>query len=68
MKNNKNESPPKELNKNTDKPNTAPPHDTIAWNLPKVNSFCFEDPYDHNNSMGNTHKDTHLIDTQEQDI
>ena len=33
-----------------------------------MNSVRFEDPYDHIGPMYNTHKGTHLIDTQEPDI
>ena len=66
--NHKNVSRPKDFNKNTDKSNTDPPRATIARHRPKVNSVCFEDPYNHINPMENTHEDTHLIDTQEQDI
>ena len=33
----------------------------------KVNSVLFEDPLYHINPIYNTHEDTHLIDTQEQD-
>ena len=64
----KNGSRPKEFNKNTDTSNTAPTQDTIALHQPRVNSVRFGDPYDHTKPMENTHEDTHLIDTQEQDI
>ena len=67
-KNHKHGSIPKEYNRNkyTSK-NTGPPQDTIYCPRPKVNSFYFDDPYDHICHMENTHEDTHLIDTKEHD-
>ena len=47
--------------------NTGLNQDKIAYPHPKVNSVRFDEPYDHINHMENTHKDTHTIDTQEQD-
>ena len=65
----KNVSRPKEFNKNKDSSkNTVPPQATIDCPCPKVNSVHFDDPYDHINHTENTHKDTKLIDTQEQDM
>ena len=55
--NNKNISRPKDFNKNTD-----PTQSTIARHQPKSNSLGFEEPYDHINTMENTHDETHIID------
>ena len=67
-KNHKHVSQPKDFNKSTDTSNNKGPNQaTIACPRPKVNSVCFEYLYDHINRMDNTHEDTHLIDTQEQD-
>ena len=59
--NNTNGSLIKYFNKHTDIYNTARPRDTIARHWPKVNSVCFEDPYDHINPMENKNDETHLI-------
>ena len=65
----KNVSQPNYFNKNIDTSNnTAPQQAIISLHIPKVNSFLFEDPYDHINPMENTHEDTHLINTTEQYI
>ena len=48
--------------------NTGPHQATIARSHIKVNSILFDDPYDHNHHMEHTHENTHLIDTQEQDM
>ena len=66
--NHKNWSQSKDFNKNTDISNTATPQDTFYRKKPKVNSVRFEDPYDHINPTENTHENTHIIDTQEQNI
>ena len=64
--NNKNGSRHKYFNKNTDTSNTALSQDTIDFHPPKVNSVCFEEPYDHINRIWNTHDYTHIIDAKEQ--
>ena len=64
----KNVSQPKDVNKNTDTPNTAPAKSKISHHWPKANLVRFEDPYDHINPMKNTHEDTHTIDTREKNI
>ena len=56
----------KHLNKNKDTSNTSTNLDKISSHRLKVNSICFEDPYDHINHVDNTHEYDHLIDTQEQ--
>ena len=56
-------SRPKYNNKNTDTSSISPPRATISCHWPKVNSVCFEDPYDHINDMNNTHDYTHILDT-----
>ena len=66
QKNNKNISQPKEFNKNTDTPKTDPSKATISQYLQKSNPVRFSDPYDHINPMDNTHDETHILDTQEQ--
>ena len=48
--------------------NIGAPQDTIACPHPNVNSVCFDDPYERIHHMENNHEDTHLIDTQEQDM
>ena len=58
----------KRLQLKTNKSNIDPPQVTIARHQPKNKSFRFEDQNDHINPMENTHKDTHIIDTQEQSI
>ena len=68
-KNQKHGLSPKQLNKNKDtSKNTGPPQATIDRPRPKVNSFRFDDPYDHIHHMDHNHEKTHLIDTQEQDM
>ena len=64
-KNLKNVSQPKHFNKNTDTSNSAPLKAKIDHRRPKVNSVCFEYPYNHINHMYNSHDYAHLIDTHE---
>ena len=54
--NHKNRSRPKDFNKNIDTTKTSPPQATIDFNKPKVKSVQFEHPYNHINSIDNTHK------------
>ena len=66
--NHQNGSQSKDFNKNTDTSNTASPLSTISRHRPRVNPVRFEGPYNHINPMENIHEDTHLIDTQKQNI
>ena len=57
------------LQQKKDKPkNIGPPQATIARPCPKVKPVRFDDPYDHIHHMDHNHENTHLIDTQEQDM
>ena len=68
-KNHKHGSQTKDFNKNKyTSQNTGLTQDIISLTCPKVNSVCFDEPYDHIHHMENTHEDTHLIGTQEQDM
>ena len=68
-KNHKYGSWPKDFNKNkyTSK-KSGPPQATITRPLSKAKPVRFEDPYDHIHHMENHNENTHLIDTQEQDM
>ena len=67
--NHKHGSRPEDLNKNKyASKNKGPPHATIAFRCPKVNSVQFDDHYDHINHMDHTHENTQLVDNQEQDM
>ena len=48
---------PNEFNKDKDKPrNTGPTPEIIPCHIPKENSVCFEDTYDHIHHIKNHHK------------
>ena len=64
--NNKNGSWTKDINKNTNKPNKYSPKAKISRYLPKLNSVCFEYPFDHINPMDNTHDENQLIDAHKE--
>ena len=62
-------SRPKDFNKNKDTSKNIDPYQAkISRTRPKVNSFRFDDPYEHIHHMKNTYEDTHLIDAQEQEM
>ena len=67
--NQKHGSRPKDSNKNKYKSkNTGPPQVTIACPRLKVNPVQFYETNDHIHHMEHTHENTHLLDTQEQDM
>ena len=48
-----------------DTPISVPPKTTNSCHQPKINSVCFEEPYEQINPMDNKNDNTHLIDSHE---
>ena len=67
--NHKHGSRTKYFNKNKDTlKNTGSPQENISCHSTKVISVQFDYPYDHIHHMDHNHEDTHIIDTQYQDM